>query len=139
MRIEHSLEIPAPVDRVWELTVDIAGWPDINPTVQSLELVSEPPLAVGSQARIKQRGQPERTWTVTRLDAPHHFEWETKVGPMRMAGIHHLVDTEGGCVNQLVVELSGPGSGLLGRLLRSQIRKAITLENEGFSAAAIAP
>jgi hypothetical protein len=56
-----------------------------------------------------------------------------------MAGIHHLVETEGGYRNHLVVELTGRGSGLLGRLLGRQICRAITLENEGFSAAALAP
>lgn len=64
---------------------------------------------------------------------------ETRVGSIQMAGIHHLVETEGGYRNHLVVELTGRGSGLLGRLLGRQICRAITLENEGFSAAALAP
>ena len=37
MRIEHTIEIDAPVKRVWELTLDVESWPQLSPTFTSVE------------------------------------------------------------------------------------------------------
>ncbi len=136
MRIEHTLLIDAPVAAVWDLTLDVEHWPESTPTITSVERLDDGPLAVGSQARVDQPGQPTRTWTVRRLEAPHTFVWDTRALGLTMAGSHELTEEAGGCRNTLAVEVTGPLSALLGRLLRPALRKAITQENEGFKATA---
>ena len=60
MRIEDSIDIAAPVERVWELTMDVESWPQLTPTITSVKRLDHGPLAVGSAARIKQPAQAER-------------------------------------------------------------------------------
>lgn len=136
MKLENTQRIEAPVDVVWALTEDVERWPDITPTMTSVERLDDGPLAVGSQARIKQPGQGSRVWTVTRFEAGRLFAWSTKALGTHMEGSHHLSEEDGVCVNRLVLELTGGTAGIVGRLLGGQLRKAITTENEGFKAAA---
>lgn len=136
MRIEHSLEIAAPVARVWELTLDVEAWPDLTPTITRVEWLGDPPIAVGSQARIKQPAQRAKVWTVTALEPERRFAWATRSLGLTMTGTHDLAASNAGTINTLSIDLEGPLARLVGTLFRRAIRKAITTENEGFKAAA---
>lgn len=136
MRIEHSLDIPAPVATVWDLTTDVERLPDLSPTMTSVERLDGGPLSVGSRVRIRQPGQPARTWTVTELDPERRFEWSTTALGSTMTGVHELQPIDGGTRNTLAVELDGWSSRLVGALLRGTFRRAIAKENEGFRTAA---
>lgn len=128
--------IAAPVEAVWALTEDVERWPDITPTMTAVERLDDGPLAVGSRARISQPRQRARVWTVTRFEPGRVFAWTTTAMGTHMEGSHQLEATEAGCVNRLVLELSGPTAGVVGRLLRRPLLEAITTENEGFKRAA---
>jgi uncharacterized membrane protein len=134
MKIQHSIEIDASVDRVWELTMDVEAWPAHTPSMTSVERLDATPLAVGSQARIKQPAQPERVWTVTTFEPRQRFAWSTKAMGTRMTGGHQLEERNGGTTNTLTVDIEGPLAPLMGLLMRRPIRKAIEQENEGFKA-----
>ena len=134
--IRNELEIAADVDRVWALTVDVERWPELTPTITSVERLDDGPVAVGSRARIKQPAQRAATWTVSRLEPGSRFEWGTRVGPVHMVGGHRLEAVDGGTRNVLTVELSGFGSRLLERLVGGRMRDAIATENLGFKRAA---
>lgn len=136
MRIEHSIEIAAPVERVWDLTMDVEAWPQHTPTITSVRRLEEGPMRIGSTARIKQPAQAERTWTVTVLEPQRRFAWATKAMGMRMTGGHDLQPAPGGMRNTLSVEIEGALTPVLGPLLRRTMLKAITQENEGFKRAA---
>lgn len=136
--ITHTLDIAAPVEKVWALTVDIESWPDISPTMTSVERLDDGPLKVGSRARVKQPAQRPTTWTMTRLEAPTLFEWTAKVMGVTTTASHVLEAIDGGCRNTLSVELSGRGARLLAAVAGRQIHRAIAQENEGFRAAATA-
>ena len=136
MRIEHTIEIDAPVKRVWELTLDVESWPQLSPTFTSVERLDAGSIAVGSQARIKQPGQRVKVWTVTKLDPEKTFAWSTKSLGMTMTGIHSLESADGTTVNTLAVEIEGSLAGVVGSLLRQPLLSAISKENEGFKQAA---
>jgi uncharacterized membrane protein len=136
MRIEDSIDITAPVARVWELTLDVESWPQHTPTMTSIERLDTGPLGVGSQARVKQPGQRAKVWTVTALEPERKFAWSTKSMRMTMTGTHALGARETGTTNKLTVEIEGPLSSLIGALLRRPIAKAIAQENRGFKTAA---
>lgn len=137
MDIAHTITIDAPAERVWELTVDLGSLPRITPTVTSVDLLDEQPVAVGTRARLKQPGLPPRVWRVEELDAPHRFVWTTRLLGVHMAGVHELA-TLGAerCQLTLRVLFDGRGSGLVGRLSRRSIARAIAQEAAGFARAA---
>ncbi len=138
MTITHELIIEAPVQDVWALTVDVESWPSMTPTITSVERLDTGPLRVGSTARIRQPGQSARVWTVTALKPNEVFVWETKAFGMRMVGGHRLEQVGEGCRNVLSIGMSGALSGLVEAMLKSQLRKTIATENEGFRRAALA-
>lgn len=136
MRIEHTIEIDAPIERVWALTLDVEAWPEHTPTLTRVERLDAGPLAVGAQARIKQPAQRERVWTVTAIEPERRFAWATRMMGTTMTGGHHLTRTETGTMNTLTVDIEGPLASLVGLALRGPIQKAIATENRGFKAAA---
>lgn len=136
MRIEHTIDIDATPQRVWELTVDVESWPQHTPTMDSIERLDAGPLAVGSQARIKQPGQRPKVWTVSRLDSEQSFAWDTRAFGIEMTGGHHIAANGSGTTQTLTVDISGPLAPIFGPLLRKPILSAITRENEGFKTAA---
>jgi uncharacterized membrane protein len=132
MLIEDRVEIEASTDEVWALTVDVERWPDVTPTMTSVERLGDEPFGVGSQARIKQPRQRPAVWTVTRFEPGRHFAWATTTLGMRLEGGHHLEGDDRRTVNTLTLEVTGPLASTLGRLLVGQFRKAIATENQGF-------
>jgi uncharacterized membrane protein len=132
MHLEDRVEIAAPAARVWALTVDVERWPDSTPTMTSVERLDDGPLAVGSQARVKQPAQRPRVWTVTQLEPGRRFAWATTAMGLRMEGAHLIEGDDTACTNTLTLEVTGALASTLGRLLAGQFRKAIVTENQGF-------
>jgi uncharacterized membrane protein len=139
MHVTHSIEISAPIERVWELTVDVERWPQISPrTMRSVQRLDDGPLRVGSSALVKQPGQRATVWTVTELDAPRRFAWSARVLGTQMTATHeltatHVLSANGATVtNTLVVE----AKGWLGRALARPVAAAISHENDRFKRAA---
>lgn len=52
MRFESSIEINAPVKKVWALIDKLEEWPQWMPSIKKIERVSKGPLAVGSQLSV---------------------------------------------------------------------------------------
>ena len=132
MHIEDRVEIAASTDAVWALTVDVERWPDITPTITTVERLGDEPFGVGSEARIKQPRQRPAVWTVTQFDPGKTFAWATTTLGMRMEGGHHLEGDDHHTVNTLTLDVTGPLASTLGRLVAGQFRKAIQTENQGF-------
>lgn len=136
MRVEHSVEIDAPITRVWELTLDVESWPNHTPTLTSVERLDQSPIAVGSAVRIKQPAQRERVWTVCELEPNRRFAWSARTMGTTMTATHLLAETATGTRQTLSVELEGGASRVVGALIGRPIARAIAAENQGFKAAA---
>ena len=52
MRFESSIEIAAPVKRVWALIDKLEEWPQWMPSIKKIERVSKGPLTVSSQLSV---------------------------------------------------------------------------------------
>jgi carbon monoxide dehydrogenase subunit G len=52
MRFESSIEIAAPVKRVWALIDKLEEWPRWMPSIKKIERHSKGPLAVGSRLSV---------------------------------------------------------------------------------------
>lgn len=136
MRWENVVEINAPLEVVWQLTVDVERWPSISPTMQRVELLDGGPLRLGSRARIKQPAQSATVWTVVSFAAEDHFFWQTRRLGMTMTGAHIVEKRLGRCRNFLSLEIQGRGSEMLGQIINLAIRRSLALENAGFKRAA---
>jgi len=132
MRIQDQALIHAPADVVWAVTTDIERLPEATPTITKVEALDPVPLAIGGRARLTQPGLSTRVWTVTEVEPDRVFAWSTKVMGVRMTGRHELRSVPEGCENTLSIDLSGPGSGLLGRLTRRRMAETLATENAGF-------
>ena len=55
MRFESSIEINAPVKKVWALIDKLEEWPQWMPSIKKIQRVSNGPLAVGSQLSVTAR------------------------------------------------------------------------------------
>jgi len=136
MRIEDSIDIAAPPERIWDLTVDVEAWPRHTASITSVERLDDGPLRIGSTAKIKQPGQGAKTWTVDTLEQGHRFAWSTRALGARMTGTHVVDAQPSGTRNTLRIDIVGPLAPLLGPLVARPIRKALRMENEGFKRAA---
>lgn len=130
--INSTLEIAASVGDVWALTVDVERWPELTPTMSSVERLDSGDLGRGSRARIKQPGLRPAVWAVTDFEPERLFAWETKLATVTLRAVHVLASTPNGCRNTLSVDLTGFGSGVLRALGGRKLLAAITTENAGF-------
>lgn len=55
MRFESSIDINAPVKKVWALVDRVEEWPEWMPSIRKIERVSRGPLAIGSQVAVTVR------------------------------------------------------------------------------------
>lgn len=131
MRIEDQLEIEAPVPLVFALNADVERWPELTPTVTSVELL-DGPLALGARARIKQPGQRPTVWTVTAFEQDRTFSWEARTLGAHMVATHVVEPTAAGTRNTLRLDLHGIGGRILGTLLGRKLRSVLATENAGF-------
>jgi uncharacterized membrane protein len=132
MKFENDIDIDAPIERVWALTVDVESLPDVTPTVTRAERLDNGPLRPSSTVRVKQPGQRARVWTVTAVEPDHRFAWESRLLGTRMTASHTLTANGTGTSNRLILDLNGPGSAVVGRVIGRQISKALATENASF-------
>lgn len=137
MHLENAITIAVPVDRVWELTIDIERWPTLTPTILSVERLDGGELRIGSSARVRQPRMPLAVWTVTELEPLSRFVWEARILGSRFVGGHHLTSTSDGTQNTLTLDVNGWTAGLLSLAAGSAMRQAIATENGGFRRAAV--
>jgi uncharacterized membrane protein len=136
MRFERSIDIDAPQQRVWDVLTDLEAWPQRIETVDTVEVLTAPPLGVGGRVRLKQP-LPEGVWELTVWDAPSYFEWMQKMtGTTTVAG--HRVEAIGGDRSRLTLtlEMRGLLFTIIGRFYRDLTNRYMSLEAEGMKRAA---
>lgn len=136
MRFDHTTDIAAPPEAVWHLTTDVERWPDLMDTVTSAQRLDDRPLQPGCTVRLRQPFQRPTVWTVTTVAAPRTFVWRAQVFGVTTVASHLIEPTPTGCRNTLVLELSGRGASLMGRLLGGRLRATLAAENDAFRRAA---
>ncbi|HXG26276.1 MAG TPA: SRPBCC family protein [Candidatus Binatia bacterium] len=136
MHFEHSIEIDAPQQRVWDVLSDIEGWPSRIETVESAEVL-EGPLAQGARVRLRQPKLSAGTWDITTWQAPTFFEWMQKsLGATIVAG--HRVEPLGDARSHLTltIEMGGLLGSIMGRFYADLTNRYMTIEAEGLKRAA---
>ena len=137
MRFERSIEIDAPQERVWTVLSDLEAWPRRIETVDSVELLTPPPIDTGARARLKQPKLPEATWEVTAWDAPSFFEWRQRSGGVTNVAGHRVEALDDGRSRlTLTIDMQGLLVPIVGRLYRDLTNRYMAIEAEGMKRAA---
>ena len=135
---EVSTAIAAPAERVWAILSDVERWPTWTASMTSVEL--DGPLAVGSQAKIRQPKLPAVTWTVTEVVPGRSFTWHSTAPGSRATGWHEVTPTgDATCDVRLALEQAGPLGSLVGLLYRGLTQRYIQMEADGLAAASTRP
>lgn len=120
-RIVGTIEIRAPIERVYEFCTDVANLPPLFPREVSVEIVHRPtpPLSAGSEIRLLfHRAGINYPWesVITECRPPEVFEDVQVRGPMkRWVSRHFFEPTERGTRVRHVIEYE-MHFGMLGRI-----------------------
>jgi uncharacterized protein YndB with AHSA1/START domain len=118
VRSKRSIEIAAPPDVVWDVLTRFEEWPQWNPQVKSMSF--DGPVAPGSEFRWK-AGPGTIVSRLEQVEPPRYVRWRGRT--MSIKAIHEwrLEPRDGGTS----VETEETYSGLLARLFRGQLQKAL--------------
>jgi uncharacterized membrane protein len=131
-----KIHADAPPDDVWRLFVDVERWPLLTESLSEVHRLDSGPLAVGSEAIIKQSSGRRARWRVTEIEPGRSFTWESSAGLVKIIGVHAVAPDGQGSVITLSLGLRGPLSGVVGALTSRSTVRNITMEVEGFRRAA---
>lgn len=131
MVLEDTIEIDAPGDRVWQVTVDVEAWPKWAPAMERIQREDHGDFKLGSTALIKQKQMPETRWTVTEINPGHHFSWKARVRGIDMIATHIITPGDHSVTNLLRIEMNGLVIKLLGPLIKILVMSALKDENKG--------
>ncbi|RMA40689.1 SRPBCC family protein [Rhodophyticola porphyridii] len=128
MRIESRIQIYAPPELVWSVTIGIDGWPTWSPTVRAVHGLDGNPLTNGTRFRLSQPLQRARLWQVTRLEPPVRAEWETVDAGPPFRAIHEATPEADGTLSFLGLVAKRP-RGILSPAAALALRTALAVEN----------
>lgn len=109
-----SLSINASRETVWKVLSDVSRWSEWTPTVISVEVFNTPELRSGNRYKVVQPKLQPAEWTVTVLNPPSNFTWESKTPGMHMVAEHILVSKG---TSQTELTLTFAFNGWLGKLI----------------------
>ena len=135
MEQHTGIEVAAPIERVWEVLVDVERWPEWTDSVTSVRRLDEGQLAIGSRVEISQPRIPTGTYTVTGLEPGRSFSWEQRQ-PGSMVVAHHACTplADGGTHVELRVVMGGAVGGIVGRMYRKLTDRYLAMEAAGLKA-----
>ena len=137
MRFETSIEVEAPQQRVWDVLSDLEAWPQRIETVDTIELLTPPPITTGTRVRLKQPKLPEGTWDISTWDAPSYFEWTQKTGGITSVAGHRVEALgEGRSRLTLTLDMRGLLIPIIGLFYKDLTNRYMHLEAEGMKRAA---
>jgi carbon monoxide dehydrogenase subunit G len=137
MRFEQSIDIDAQQQRVWDVLTDLEAWPQRIETVDVVELLTPPPVAIGTRVRLKQPKLPEGTWEVTAWDPPSYFEWRQQSGGVTSVAGHRVEALEEVRSRlTLTLDMQGLLVPVFGRFYKGLTNRYMTVEAQGIKRAA---
>ncbi|HEY2272351.1 MAG TPA: SRPBCC family protein [Jatrophihabitantaceae bacterium] len=137
MRLEKTVTTTAEKAQAWAALSAVDQWPRWISNYQSIELIDPAPLAVGSRARVKQRGLRAGTWEITELVPGAVFTWQNSQPGVHTVARHEVgAEADGRTRIVLTLEQTGPLAGIVGSLLRGKITRYVDEEAAGHVAAA---
>ena len=128
---EASTSIAAQREAVWSVLANVPDWPDWTPTVLRVDALDSPELEVGHRFRVHQPKLRPAIWTVTAVDAPARFTWESRVPGLVMSA-DHSVEAMAERASKLTLRftLGGLLGGIVGPMNRRTVESYMAQEAE---------
>ena len=135
MITESSVEIAAPAATVWAVYSDVERWPEWTASIERLEALDGPGLAVGKRFAIKQPRLPRLVWKMAQFESGAAWTWQQGPPGGLTLGVHEVfpLGPERTLVRQRI-DQRGPIGTLVGVLMRGMTRRYLALEAEGLKA-----
>ena len=130
MRYETTVDIQAPVDRIWSVISDVVTWPQWTASIRDVELLAPQPLRLGSRVKVRQPRLPTAVWEVTDFQPGRAFTWVNRSPGMTSTGVHEIVGTPDRPQVRLLIDQSGPLS-FLARPFLPTTRRYVEMEAAG--------
>lgn len=137
MRFESSIEIDAPVKKVWALVDKLEEWPQWMPSIKKIERVSKGPLAVGSRLSVTARVSRltvRLLMTITKFVPERNVVMQGKTLGTNLTRFYNLEPVDG----KTKVTVGGDVSGALawlacrgGQAISAEIALAVKTRIEG--------
>lgn len=132
MRYEVTVEIAAEPAQVWDVLVDVEGWPGWTNTMSEVRRLDEGPLALERRARIRQPKLTPAVWEVTEFEPGRGFVWQSGTPGLITVGEHWLEPLPGGGTRvTLAVRQKGWLAPVIGRLSAQLVRDYVNQEAAG--------
>ncbi|QLL08979.1 SRPBCC family protein [Mycobacterium vicinigordonae] len=134
MLIEHSFEIDASSEVVWEVFSDVERWPEWTESVTSLVALDGPGLALGKRFAIKQPRMGKLVWRVTEIEPGMSWTWEQRAPGALAKASHEVIPQPGGrtLVRQRI-DQQGVLGALVGRLMTNMTKRYLDMEARGLT------
>ncbi len=139
MKFSVSIDIPAPVERVWQVMSDTDRWHEWTPSIVSVKRLGGKPFAVGMRALIRQPKFPPALWKVTRIDPGRSFTWVSVAPGLRVTGDHQIEPTAEGSRATLSLALDGIFGDAFGRMTKKITERYLAMEARGLRARSLNP
>ena len=129
-RFSISIDINAPVIRVFEVMADTDRWHEWTPSVKSIKRLDTGGFVIGSRAVIRQPKFPPALWTITAID-DRSFTWMNTAPGIKVIAHHSAEPTPAGTRVTLSLRYEGVLAKLLARLTRGITNRYLALEANG--------
>lgn len=136
MTIAHSVDVPAPIDLVWQVYSQVEHWPQWMESMDHVDIMDGRALALGSQVWIAQPRMPATTWTVTELTPGHSWTWVSRTRGVTATATHELAAVDDTTTRvDMSVAFSGLQGKLVGRLTGGRVHSYLEMEARGLTEA----
>src|ERR1035437_9033866 len=132
MHFKTTIEINAPLDRVWDALVDVETWPEWTASIREVKGLDGAVLAFGSRVRIKQPRMPSLVCGVFEFEPITSFTWRRRRPGVTTVGSLVVTATS---TNRVTVTLgihqSGPLAPIVRLLAGARTRRYVQMEADG--------
>jgi hypothetical protein len=117
---------------VWEVILDVEGWPRWAAYMKSLARQTDGPLALHSEVKVTPKGLPGNVWRVTEFEPPRSYTWVTRLAPgLDMSGGHVVEPAATGAKATFSLEASGPLATVASPVLSIVFNRNTRLATQG--------
>ena len=131
---ERTIDVAAPVDRVWLVISGVEQWHEWTPSITSVTLLGSGAFAAGRRAFIRQPRLPPALWTVTEVVPGRSFTWVSVAPGLRVTGFHGVEPVPAGSRATLAIRMEGLFAGVWWRLTRRITERYVNDEAAGLKA-----
>lgn len=126
---ESSASINAALEIVWRALSDVTHWDHWTPTVTKVQALDQSELGLGNRFKVHQPDLRPAIWSVTAIQTPSSFTWESRSPGMVMIAEHTLQRSAAGRT-ELTLRFSFRGvlGAIFGRLSKSLVEGYLATE-----------